>query len=247
MVDAAHLFERAIAANPSDPTARHWYSFNLARYGHVKPALEEICAAKAIDPLITAVISSEAQYLQIGGDYEAAAALYREAAALGMGSGEGRAVRAEALAGNHENVAEVLSRMQEGRGKDLSAHGYAALEKPDQVSDFLAFVEASGPFEGYFIRGSLGESLAALGSPQGFESFGGDACGLIPFSVWSERFRPLRATPKFWDWMERWGVVDYWREFGWPDDCESLDPDRAECPAEGTPGPNRTGAPTVSR
>jgi len=29
--------------------------------------------------------------------------------------------------------------------------------------------------------------------------------------------------------MERAGVVEYWREFGWPDDCASLDQTLAEC------------------
>jgi TolB-like protein/Tfp pilus assembly protein PilF len=230
MVDAAHLFEGAIAANASDPTAHHWYSFNLARYGHVERALEEIRAAKGIDPLITAVISSEADYMLIGGDHEAAAARYREAGALGMGSGENKAVRAEALAGNQANVAGLVDGMEEGLRKEMAARWYAALEDPALVADYIDFLRASGPFEGYFVRGGVSESIAALGSPFLFEFVAAERCGLIPFSVWSERFRPLRATPEFWHWMERWGVVDYWREFGWPDDCESLGAGLAQCP-----------------
>ena len=247
MVDAAHLFERAIAANPSDPTAHHWYSFNLARYGHVERALEEIRAAKAIDPLITAVLSSEAEYLVIEGDYEAATVLYREAAALGMGNGEFKAVRAEALSGRHDNVPGLLDRLRDSPNLDLVTHWYAAVENPERVSGFLGLLRARQPVEGYFVRGSYSESIAALGSPYVFEFLAEDACGLIPFSVWSERFRPLRATPEFWDWMERWGVVDYWREFGWPDDCDSLDPERAECPSRGSSGGARGGAPVERR
>jgi hypothetical protein len=30
--------------------------------------------------------------------------------------------------------------------------------------------------------------------------------------------------------MGRIGMVDYWREYGWPDDCASLDQSLAECP-----------------
>ena len=230
MVDAAHLFEGAITANASDPTAHHWYSFNLARYGHVERALQEIRAAKAVDPLITAVIASEAQYLLIRGDHAAAAELYREAGTLGMRSGEARAVRAEALAGNYENVPGMLDQMPEGTAKDLALHWYAAVENPARVPEFVDFVRRAGPFEGYFVRGGVSESIAALGSPYLFEFLAEDDCGLIPYSVWSEQFRPLRSTPAFREWMERWGVVDYWREFGWPDDCESLDPERAVCP-----------------
>ncbi|NGP52119.1 hypothetical protein [Thioalkalivibrio sp. XN8] len=230
MVDAAHLFEGAIAANASDPTAHHWYSFNLARYGHVARALEEIRAAKAIDPLITAVISSEADYLLIQGDHEAAATLYREAGVLGMGSGEVKAVRAEALGGDHANVGKLLERMAEGPRKELAVRWYAALENPALAADFADFVRTSAPFEGYFVRGSVSEALAALGSPYLLEFLAEDRCGLIPFSVWSESFRPLRSTPAFREWMERWGVVDYWREFGWPDDCASLNAGEAQCP-----------------
>lgn len=223
MVDAAHLFEGAIAANSSDPTAHHWYSFNLARYGQLHRALEMIRAAKAIDPLITAVISSEGDYQLITGRHDAAVELYREAGALGMASSEFKAVRAQALSGNHANVPALLQSMEEGTRKELAARWFAAVENPDQISDFVDFLRAAGPFEGYFVRGGVSESIAALGSPYLFEFLAEDACGLIPFSVWSDRFQPLRATPEFWHWMDRWGVVDFWREFGWPDDRGSLD------------------------
>jgi hypothetical protein len=49
-------------------------------------------------------------------------------------------------------------------------------------------------------------------------------------SIWSERFKEQRKTPEFFEWVEGIGMVDYWREFGWPDDCASLNQDLAECP-----------------
>jgi len=48
--------------------------------------------------------------------------------------------------------------------------------------------------------------------------------------MWSEPFREQRKTPEFFELMERMNIVEYWREFGWPDDCASLDQDLAECP-----------------
>lgn len=171
MVDAAHLFERAIASNPSDPTARHWHSLNLARHGHLRRALEEIRAAKAIDPLITAVIASEADYLLVQGEFEQAATLYREAGDLGFSPGEFRAVRAEALAGNLENVPGLLNAIRDGFYKVLNTLWFAAIENPALEPEFVDFLRSADPREGYFVRGNVSESIAALGSPYLFESW----------------------------------------------------------------------------
>ena len=73
--------------------------------------------------------------------------------------------------------------------------------------------------------------LALLGSDYVFEYLSGADCvAVIDSSVWYESFREQRKTPEFFDMMERASIVDYWREFGWPDDCASLDQDLAECP-----------------
>ncbi len=57
-----------------------------------------------------------------------------------------------------------------------------------------------------------------------------ESCPQTSFYIWSDRYREQRGTPEFFRYMERAGNVDYWREFGWPDDCASLDQELAECP-----------------
>jgi TolB-like protein/DNA-binding winged helix-turn-helix (wHTH) protein/Tfp pilus assembly protein PilF len=56
---AGDEYRRAIALNPSYPTARHWYSLHLARLGKLDDAELEIQRARALDPL-SIVIGTDA-------------------------------------------------------------------------------------------------------------------------------------------------------------------------------------------
>ena len=71
--------------------------------------------------------------------------------------------------------------------------------------------------------------LAILGSAYVFEHQSDAECVMVDGSIWSESFRAQRKTPEFFEFMERASIVEYWREFGWPDDCASLDQTLAEC------------------
>jgi TolB-like protein/DNA-binding winged helix-turn-helix (wHTH) protein/Tfp pilus assembly protein PilF len=52
-------YRRALALNPSYPTARHWYSLHLSRLGRTQEAEVEIERARALDPL-SAIIRTDA-------------------------------------------------------------------------------------------------------------------------------------------------------------------------------------------
>jgi len=72
--------------------------------------------------------------------------------------------------------------------------------------------------------------LTLLGSAYAFDYQSDLECAIVDDSIWAESFREQRKTPEFFELMERAGLVKYWREFGWPDDCASLDQTFAECP-----------------
>jgi TolB-like protein/DNA-binding winged helix-turn-helix (wHTH) protein/Flp pilus assembly protein TadD len=54
-------YRRAIALNPSYPTAHHWLSLHLSRLGKTKEAEEEIQEARALDPLSPIIGTDAAQ------------------------------------------------------------------------------------------------------------------------------------------------------------------------------------------
>jgi len=225
-------FQKAIAANPDDPTAHHWYALALLQIGHLDHALKEITIARQIDPLISAVISTEAGIYLALGDYEQAAVLDRQAAELGIYQGSSYYEGLDRAAqGDIENARRL---MKNGRSDvdDTQLTGIQlfldAVEDSHKIQQFEAFIGTPGSMS----RGTsniFAEMLTLLGSAYFYEYTENVSCQDLTTTVWVEAFRQQRGTPEFFHYMEKKGVVDYWREFGWPDDCESLDQTLAEC------------------
>jgi tetratricopeptide (TPR) repeat protein len=51
----------------------------------------------------------------------------------------------------------------------------------------------------------------------------------LPVLIWNRTMSDLRRTPRFKDLAREIGLVDYWREFGWADDCRPVGSDDFEC------------------
>ncbi len=231
-VDAVQAYQNAIKANAQDPTAHHWYAIFLMERGHIAEAIEQIRLARGIDPLISAVISVESILMSIQGNYQRAVVLARQAAELGIHQGssypEGMA---EALPGNLDRA-----RLLMGSGlidvDEMQLSGIrlflAAMENPEKIEDFESFVNGIEvvPKNNLYL---FGEMLAVLGSHEFVDYVSETGCFELVELVWAEPFRSQRGTPEFFSYMEKIGAVDFWREYGWPDDCASLDQTLAEC------------------
>ena len=233
IAEAARLYETAIASNPADPTAHHWYAILLNAAGRTDLGLEHIQTAKRIDPLISAVIGVEASLYQAMGDYAQAEQLHRNAAALGMNSGS-----------LHDLGMSYLYAGEYDKGIALLRNGWAdetptqavtrelflqALENPEKQAAFeqhLGKAVESRTYEAY----DNTNYLILLGSAYVFDYQSDLECAVVDYTVWADSFREQRKTPEFFELVERAGMVEFWRAFGWPDDCESLDQSLAECP-----------------
>jgi len=232
-VEAVPLYEAAIASNPKDPTAWHWYALLERNAGRATAGLEHIMEARRIDPLISAVISSEGDLLAMLGRHEEAIERHREAVALGIRGGS--------------RLREGLTLISMGRAEEgarLVRESTGELD-PDQATTFLRFADAvldpgqrvkfeqslalANPDDPYQTA-DVSRLLALLGSPYLFEYLADISCPYLHDLIWSEPFREQRGTREFFELMERAGIVAYWREYGWPDDCASLDQELAECP-----------------
>ncbi len=231
--DAARLYETAIAFNPEDPTAHHWYAILLALAGRTKLALEHIEIAKNIDPLISAVISTEGSIYRNLGDYSRAEELAREAAALGMYGGSLYDLGLTYVAAGETEKGKAL--IEKGwTGEDPSEAVtrqlfFQALDNPENLAAFEQHIGKAGDSYSSATSSNM-EYLALLGSAYVFEYQSDVKCVRFEYSVWLESFREQRKKPEFFEMMKRAGMVEYWREYGWPDDCASLDQELAECP-----------------
>ncbi len=234
LTGAADLFEKVIALNPDDPTAHHWYAILLEAAGHPKQALKQIQIAYRIDPLISAVIKTEAVIHQQLGDFSRAKQLNTKAKKLGFDENGMLSddTWAALFVGDLEKARELIeqsppssdSAQMEKRRLFLNAIGDRdGLRNYEQ---YLGKPDASDVYKTYD-NISL---LAALGSAYVFEYQSELGCSLSVEFLWMEPFKEQRGTPEFFEMMKRGSYVEYWRKYGWPDDCASLDQSLAECP-----------------
>ena len=231
--EAAHLYEKAIAFSPEDPTAQHWYAILLAVSGRTSLALEHIQIARRIDPLISAVISKEAEIYKTMGDYAQADELFRMASKLGIYGGSLYPVGMNYLsAGQIEKGKTLVEDGWVGEDPAMAASRelfLQALSDPDKQGAFEKHIGKADESQPFTTADNI-ERLSMLGSLYVFEYSSELKCPALSPAIWAESFRKQRSTPEFFELMERAGIVDYWREFGWPDDCASLDQTLAECP-----------------
>ena len=232
IVAGVRLYEQALASNPLDPTAHHWYSIILATAGKLEKALQQIQLAREIDPLISAVIATEAAYLRNMGQYKTAIAMHRRAATLGLYGGSMYNVGLDYI---------FAGEIQKGKNQFMEGTRSNDTEEQMQLELFLQALQDREKIEPFIQHLGFAQAysydsidviimLAALGSPHAIAFQSGLECPLADDVFWSDSFREQRATPEFFEFMQRAGFVDYWREFGWPDDCASLDQSLAECP-----------------
>ena len=233
ITEAARLFEAAIESSPEDPTAHHWYAILLSAAGRTALGLEHIQTARRYDPLISAVMGVEANSYATMGDYARAEELHRNAAALGMYGGSMHPVGVNYLyAGEYDKGIALLEKGWTGENPAQSVTRelfLQALENPEMEVVFEQHLGKAVESRKYEAYENL-RYLVLLGSAYAFDYESDLECAIIDDSIWAESFREQRKTPEFFELMERAGLVKYWREFGWPDDCASLDQTLAECP-----------------
>jgi len=230
--EAARLYKQAISYNPEDPTAHHWYASFLEQAGRSSLALEHIQIARALDPLISAVMAVEGLIYQDMGDYSRANELFRKAASLGFGDSSFWLGMNYIYAGEIEKGKALIEESLPGVGPDMTTTRrlfLQALTDPSKRAAFENHIGVADKSNLYLVILNT-NLLSILDPPHVFEYLADMECPSQGWGVWAPRFREQRGTPEFFELMQRAGNVDYWREFGWPDDCASLDQALAECP-----------------
>jgi TolB-like protein/Flp pilus assembly protein TadD len=228
--DAEAAFYFATNLDPNDATARHWYSLLLRRAGRLKKSLEVAQEALRLDPASPVANNNLAEtYMTLGYD-EQALNYYRAAADLGFDT--------------TSNVSLVELMAADRRGDDetwlrivSTAPGTKTL--PDEFFQLLSAVRKepsrwpeldrlmaeaeidlpqSGLFTAYLLTGRTAGALdIALTDP--------GALSANMALIWLPEAAELRRMPRFGELVEKIGLVEYWKQYGWPDDCRPLGDD----------------------
>lgn len=215
----------AVSLDPNDSTTRHWYSLLLANTGRLSDALEQAKAAFDLDPVSPVINYSYAQALVALGYDERARRHIQSAIDLGFDAAHASnaglilALRKGDLA-QFEELGR-LSLEQGGQNPALMAEIRQALEDRTRVAALEAALDEAGmPLAArvgvWVLVGEDERALTALEAVLEDPAF--------DFStVWMPEGRSVRQQPRFAEFAARAGLLDYWKQYGMPDDCRLLE------------------------
>jgi len=226
--EAAFFF--ATSLDPNDPTTRHWYSLLLRRTGRLEACLEQARKAFDLDPASPVINYNLAvAYLSQGYD-EQATRYFRSAVELGFDDrGVGSVpVMTAFRSGDMETFLDLARRnaVEGGLAENVVEAVGAAFHDREQVPALAKAFEEAGlpPGAASTVWLLLGETdraiddlIAAAGTNQGDLAM-----------IWGPEGRQVRQHERFGEFAREAGLVEYWKQYGMPDDCRLVD-DRLRC------------------
>ena len=230
LLDAESGFFFAISLEPNEPTPHHWYSLLLSKVGRIGAALDQARRAQELDPTSPILAANLANiYLQQGNDEEALR-YGRMAKDLGIGNGGGGNVEAAvALRRKQWSEGEKLLLAQHGMPEELKplVHQFIeGLSDPSARPRVIASLRKTDP--ALISQAKLVDVYSSLGDVDlayqvMFETLDKDHLAWIHdwemSDLWSPDSAAMRRSPKLGELAERIGVIDYWKQYGFPDQC----------------------------
>ncbi len=222
MADAS--YRNAIALEPSNASAPHWFADFLQQVGRASESARMAERALRIDPVspvrnVVAAVS----YL-FAGEAERARHHRDTAYRLGLAQDEFLPLLFALHEGRQADVAAFLGERFRAAGADgawLAAvvdafHEPAGME-PGRTALREAFAAGLLPQQQAFLLAIyLGDTDFAM--ERGAALARRASWYMVGF--WLEEAEHLRRDPRFTSLMTEIGLVDYWRTHGWPDACE---------------------------
>jgi adenylate cyclase len=230
LLDAESGFFFAISLGPNKPTPHHWYSILLNKVGRLDEGLEQARRAFELDPSSPIIASNLANAYLLRGEDEQAGRYAKLAADLGLtdkASGvaaiiamrQGRWDEAKRLF-SHQDLPEKLV--------PLVGQWVDAVADPARRPQTVAAMRKIEP--GIVAQDELLMPYLQLGEIDlvyriMFESLDRDrnawVHGWDVMNTWSVDSVAFRRDPRFAELARRMGLVDYWKQYGFPDGCRA--------------------------
>lgn len=226
-IEARLNYERALAIDPGDSTARVWYAIHLYHLGRLEEARREIEAALTLDPVYALALAWRAQILAALGEQDEAMKSAFRAAELGhalgyviLGDDARRDGRGQAAIENYgkawrlmgfddAHVAMIAARYEALLSGAQAREGIIAELDAKRAQGALRFNDVID----YYLAGEVGTALEAYVAEWGFGT------GILLDQLWKEGGRPMRTDPGFPAFADAMGMTAYWREYGPPALC----------------------------
>ncbi len=231
--EAETLFLLAIANEPMDSTAHLWYGEHLFMLGRLDDGLEEALIAYQLDPLHPATnallgwiyfylndTSNALKYGAAAWDLGHTSGLYFQA---WMNLRIGEFDRAVGFAEQwDERMAERFDNLQIPLTLKLFIEAKIDAAKRPLFLEMLAEHETIDYFKillftGYVCFDRIDEAYRVATMVLDTDGFHRNN---FVWYFWRSDMAPFRQDPRFAALVTELGMVDYWREYGWPDVCQ---------------------------
>ncbi len=220
--DAEAGFFFATNLDPTDPTARHWYSILLRATGRLTDSLKQAEEALRLDPTSPVLSFNLAEiYMALGYDDQTERFLQ---SARDLGFEEGWTGVGAVLAlrkGQHDEMRDLVAANIEAAGADpaIADLFMAAASDDEALAKLEDTVEAAGDALGgrrsllpmLILSGRTEEALVLM------DEITREAPEDLPLDLlWTPEAAEVRRDPRFGEIMKRVGLVDYWKQYGSP-------------------------------
>jgi TolB-like protein/Flp pilus assembly protein TadD len=227
--EAEAHYQTANELEPGNPTGYLWYAEHLTCTGQLRPALDNALKALELDPFNSGVNSVVSLAYGINGDMNSGRRYLTTAWELGhpgalfnlitIELSEGNVDAAAALFAANETqmsergIAALELRIEAFRDPEARSRYVELLDSPDFPDAFAAAIE-------YARLGMIDEAVARIKDVD----ITGNRWGIL----WLPSMAEMRAHEVFAQLLARDGLIDYWDEIGWPDQC-SRDGEKITC------------------
>jgi len=232
LLDAESGFFFAISLEPNEPTPHHWYSILLQKVGRLDAALEQARRAYELDPSAPVLAYNLANVYLMRGEDEQALRLSKLAGELGLSSGANEGIDA--------TVAMRRGQWDESK-RLLLAQGKLPAELKLKVGDFVDAIAnpAKRPAVVAGLRAVEPKVATQVDLLMPYiqleqndiafqivdDSLARDSMAWLRewsvMNAWQPEAAGFRKDPRFSKLAERIGLVDYWKQYGYPDHCHA--------------------------
>jgi TolB-like protein len=231
LLDAESGFFFAISLEPNEATPHHWYSILLRKVGRIDAALTQARRAQELDPTSPIIALNLANTYLLKGDDESALRFGKLAGELGLGQKTGDVELSVAVRRGQWDTARRLLAEQEELPPELKSmiSGFVdALADPARQPAFVAELKRVDPkvkpqlelLAPYIELGQTDLAYQLM-----FESLDRDPLAWLHqwdlMHAWAPEAAAMRRDPRFGELAERIGLVDYWKQYGFPDGCRA--------------------------
>jgi TolB-like protein len=227
---AEDLFHQALMLDANDPEALHFYSLMLTWLGKGKLALAMRERLRTLEPLVPVYNIVSAVVMWINGDQASSISIVE-------------AMSPEEFGGYYRNVCLAIAYAALGRFADaadmlqLIAGNLVSQRSIEEAARLLrtAPARSEAPESLPHLEGELGFVYEHVGALERLMEWPERnlAIGYVGsnanYVLWHRGRGRLRKTERFKSYVRASGMVDYWRERGWPDSCRPSEDDDFVC------------------